>query len=451
MNIPEIYLIEPYNAYAPKGRKKHWHEIVEEQALMARIIAEQQAIQEAKSATTPPTWPPDSVATAVGTAGGPTGAGASVGGGGQPPPDFFNPAADVVDFSWAPTSGAGPVTVVFTNLTTTKEFDIYNWYFGDGTTSTDINPTHVYQTGSFTASLQTTNSVTLQPGTIKTKAVISASKPVVTARFTYTTSSGVAPATASFVNISTNTSQTPTTTYLWIFGDGSSSSLASPAAHPYVSNSIGGPQGTGSFTASLQASGSYGIYSLFTQSFSIPAPSLTALFTYTTTSLGSPISASFTNASTYNGKGVLTYLWIFGDGTTATTQNALNHPYTNTGSFTASLQVTESSYGIKSLYTQSFKVPDSTLTAGFTFTTSSNSAPSTATFLNTLNGAGGTQYNGSGVLTYLWNLGTGSFTATTQIPNPQSYTSNGPFTASLQVTESGFNHKSFYTQIWRLA
>lgn len=51
MNSPQIYLVEPYNAYAPKGRKKHWTEIVEEQALLERIIAEQTAIQEASSRT----------------------------------------------------------------------------------------------------------------------------------------------------------------------------------------------------------------------------------------------------------------------------------------------------------------------------------------------------------------------------------------------------------------
>lgn len=41
------FLIEPYNAWdkTPK-KKKHWHELVEEEQLMARIIAEQQAAQQ---------------------------------------------------------------------------------------------------------------------------------------------------------------------------------------------------------------------------------------------------------------------------------------------------------------------------------------------------------------------------------------------------------------------
>ena len=70
MNIPEIYLVEPYNAYAPKGRKKHWHEVIEEQALMARILAEQQAQQqailEAQTRTLPSDAPHVSSATVAG-------------------------------------------------------------------------------------------------------------------------------------------------------------------------------------------------------------------------------------------------------------------------------------------------------------------------------------------------------------------------------------------------
>jgi len=58
MNTPEIYLVEPYNAYAVKGKKKHLHQILEEEALMARIVAEQQALHEAAVKQAHPTLPP---------------------------------------------------------------------------------------------------------------------------------------------------------------------------------------------------------------------------------------------------------------------------------------------------------------------------------------------------------------------------------------------------------
>ena len=452
MNIPQIYLVEPYNAYAPKQKKKHWMQEVEEQALLARIIAEQTALQEAAakrtSNTLPPQAPDTATPTIVGSSAGEGaagGKGSGAGGGGSPPPEFFHPEEDVVNFSFTPAGGAAPLTIVFTNLTTTPQLDSYLWVFGDGTTSTDINPTHVYQSGStavpYTCSLQVTNSVTGVPGGSNTQ-FISASIPVVTAKFTYVTSSGTGPVTASFTNTSTNTSQTPTTTYLWTFGDTTSSSLASPPVHPYAN--------TGSFTASLQATGSYGIETKYTQSFFVPAPTLQAAFTYVTSSAPGPVTASFTDASAYNGHGTLIYKWVFGD-TTTSSLAAPVHPYSNTGSFTASLQVTESTYAIKSSVTSSFYVTAPVLTAGFTFTTSSKTAPSIATFVNTINGVGGTQYNGHGFLTYLWNLGSGSLTAITSIPTPTTYTVAGGYTASLQVTESNYGLSSSYAVSWSLA
>lgn len=431
MNIPEIYLVEPYNAYAPKGRKKHWHEVVEEQALMARIVAEQMALQEAQTSKT---LPPNSPATAT-----PTVAGIpQAGGGGVPVYSFFHPEGDVANFSFTPSTGVSPFTVTFTNLTDTPEFDTYLWVFGDGTTSTDIKPVHVYQTGStnptyYTASLQVSHSA--DPSVTQSiSKYITASVPTVTALFTYTTSSNVAPEVFTFTNgSSTNSQISPTLAYLWTFGDGVSSSLASPT-HQYD---------TGSFTASMSVTGSYGIASKYTQSFTLPAPTLTVAFAVATSSTPAPVTASFTNTTAYNGAGTLTYKWVFGDGASSSVASP-QHMY-DTGSFTASLQVTESLYSIASKYTQSFFVPTPALAAAFTITTSSETAPSTTTFLNT------TTYNGHGTLTYFWTLGSGSLSASTIIPNPQSYVNAGGYTASLQVTESNYNVTSIYAVSWSIA
>lgn len=366
MNIPEIYLVEPYNAYAPKGRKKHWHEIVEEQALLAKIIAEQQALQEAQYSKT---LPQNSPATATPTIGGTPQAGA----GGVPVTTFFNPGADLVNFSFTPTGGVAPVTIVFTNLTTTPEEDIFLWEFGDGTTSSLAYPTHVYPTGSsaasFSCSLQTSNSVTFAPGTRSAYQYISASIPTVTAAFTFTTTSIYPPHSASFTNTSTNNSQTPTTTYFWRFVNGTiitTSSLASPSIRV----------DSGSFTASLQATGSYNISSSYTQSFYAPIPTLTAGFTTRSFGFGGvedsymePVSMSYTSSTAYAGNGTLTYLWNFGTGSITSTEFGTVAGTASTvgphfradyepldGGYTASLQVTESIYGITSNYTRSFYV-----------------------------------------------------------------------------------------------
>lgn len=343
-----MHIITPYNPWASK-KKKTWQEKLWEEQAIAEVEA--RMIAEASSRTLPDNAPETSMATA-----GPA-VNAAAGGGGIPVVSYFQPAVGgVLDFSATVLSGVSPFTTVFSTLYPPSLIASYRWLFGDGTTSTDISPSHTYNSSStlYSASLQ----VTYSNGTsevLNKGGYISASTPVLVSLFTYTTSSNIA-----------------------------------------------------------------------------------------------PVTASFTNASTYDGNGSRTYNWIFGDGTSSSLSSPPNHPYTNSGSYTASLQVTESSYGIVSLYTQSFTKPAPTLVAAFTFTTSSIAAPSVATFLNNINGVGGTQYNGNGTLIYAWDLGSGSLTATTVIPTPTEYTVAGEYTASLAVTESSFGLTSFYTQSWIL-
>lgn len=66
----------------------------------------------------------------------------------------------VVEFEYTPEfSCTAPTTVDFTNLTTDALALTYNWDFGDGTTSTDENPSHTYTTdGTFPIQLTATNS-----------------------------------------------------------------------------------------------------------------------------------------------------------------------------------------------------------------------------------------------------------------------------------------------------
>ena len=65
--------------------------------------------------------------------------------------------APVASFTWKTSNTTAPSTVVFTNTSTNASS--YIWDFGDGTTSTVISPTHIYNTvGTFTATLTATNS-----------------------------------------------------------------------------------------------------------------------------------------------------------------------------------------------------------------------------------------------------------------------------------------------------
>lgn len=425
-----MHIITPYNPWAPK-KKKTWQEELWEQNEIAEAEARMLAmLAEASSKTLPDNAPAIAAATV-----GPM-VNAQAGGGGVPVPAYFTTANDIIDFSGTPETADAPVTVVFTNLTTTPDFDTYFWDFGDGTAySSEINPTHIYQTGSaYTVTLYVSHSNGDVSSSLKT-AYISASIPVVTAGFTYVTSSGPGPITASFTNTTTNTSQTATTTYKWRFGDGATSTLTSPS-RAYVL--------TGSITASLESTGSYAITSLYTQSFYVPAPTVTALFTFASSSLTGPTTMSFTNTSTNNGNGTLGYWWEFGSASLSSSSTSPSQLYTATGGFTASLAVTESKYGRTSYYTQSFYIPAPSVTAAFTFTTTSNAAPSSASFTST------SVYNGGGALNYLWTFGSASVTSTAASPSTV-YTAPGGYTASLAVTESSYKYTSYTSSMFYLA
>ena len=87
-----------------------------------------------------------------------------------------------------------------------------------------------------------------------------------------------------------------------------------------------------------------------------PPPTLTALFTYTTSSATAPSTASFTNSSTYNGTGTLNYLWTYGSGSFTTSSVDAQLIYLNPGAYTASLSVTESSQNLTSFVTASWNI-----------------------------------------------------------------------------------------------
>ncbi len=148
----------------------------------------------------------------------------------------------VADFVGNPTSGCAPLTVDFTDQ---SEGDIiaWDWDFGDGGTSTDQNPTHVYQNaGNYTVSLM----VTAAEGTdTETKVNYISVSDVPVADFVGSPDSGSAPLTVNFTDLSTGNP----TAWSWVFGDGGTSFLQNPT-HTYNSPGV--------YTVTLTASNACG-------------------------------------------------------------------------------------------------------------------------------------------------------------------------------------------------
>ncbi|MCF8374158.1 MAG: PKD domain-containing protein [Bacteroidales bacterium] len=132
------------------------------------------------------------------------------------------PGLPVAEFSSANPIGLAPHTVSFVDESTNYPFS-WLWYFGDGGTSTEQNPTHTYQvSGDYTVSLMVTN---LLGSDINEKidfVKVSNGEPV--ANFTSNISQGVVPLS---INFSDNSSFNPTNWY-WDFGDGSQSTDQNP-------------------------------------------------------------------------------------------------------------------------------------------------------------------------------------------------------------------------------
>ncbi len=149
----------------------------------------------------------------------------------------------VAAFTASPLSGTAPLTVTFTDQST-GTVTSWMWHFGDGDTSTDQNPTHVY-------TVKGTYSVTQEvygPGGSDEEikgayVVVDYAPPVVD--FVASTLTGTVPLTVTFTDLSIGA----ITTWDWTFGDGGTSG-ARHSRHEFVDS--------GTYTVTLTASGPAG-------------------------------------------------------------------------------------------------------------------------------------------------------------------------------------------------
>jgi LPXTG-motif cell wall-anchored protein len=150
----------------------------------------------------------------------------------------------VANFTANVTRGVAPLVVRF-NDTTENSPTVWSWKFGDGGKSSEQNPVHTFtDPGSYTVSLSVEN--TAGKDSLKKSEYIEVnplSSPV--ASFTASATSGKAPLVVRFNDTSANTP----TSWLWAFGDGSTSPEQNPS-HTY--------QEPGTYTVSLTATNAAG-------------------------------------------------------------------------------------------------------------------------------------------------------------------------------------------------
>jgi PKD repeat protein len=228
----------------------------------------------------------------------------------------------VANFSASPTGGNSPLAVSFVD-TSFGGPTSWSWTFGDGNTSTSKYPTHTYYgTGSYNVGLTATNAY--GSNTLTKNSFIQVNVPP-TASFTGNPLSGNYPLIVSF----TDTSFGGPTSWLWNFGDSSSSTLQNPV-HTYST--------AGTYTVTLQVTNAYGASpAIYTNYITVTTPALNtpvANFIGSPTSGNAPLQVTFTDQSTGN---PTSWLWSFGDGNTSTAQSPF-YTYTNAGTYAVSLR-----------------------------------------------------------------------------------------------------------------
>ena len=128
----------------------------------------------------------------------------------------------IAAFTQNVTSGLVPLAVQFTSQSS-GQITRVTWNFGDGATSSDLNPSHVFNSpGLYSVTL----TVEGPGGTSNVTRQISAQSPTPpTAGFTQNTTTGIAPLTVQFTDQSSGT----VTNWFWTFSDGGTSADRNPS------------------------------------------------------------------------------------------------------------------------------------------------------------------------------------------------------------------------------
>jgi gliding motility-associated-like protein len=321
-------------------------------------------------------------------------------------PLYINVSAGIqIDFNAPITQFCNPPgNVNFTNNSSGAGTLSYLWDFGDGNTSTLVNPTHNYPTpGNYSVKLVTKSSAGCSDSVTKINYVV-VNK--VVAAFT-------APADAC-VNTGvafSNTSSPSPTTSSWSFGDGTFSTDANPVK-VYAS--------PGTYTVKL-VNGTGGCSDSTTKIIVVkPRPSAQFTTAQSPASCIIPATVSFSSTSA----GIASYLWNFGDGGTAVVANP-SHQYTAYGSYDVSLIVVGTNGCSDTLNKPKNAVIQKPLIDYFFGVPYHGCTPFTANLSAHIT-------TPDSVVTYSWDFGDGS-TSSSATPT-HTYSTPGSYNVSLSIT-----------------
>ncbi|TAE16663.1 MAG: PKD domain-containing protein [Bacteroidetes bacterium] len=315
-------------------------------------------------------------------------------------------------------------TVRFSDSTISNARSLsYRWSFGDGGTSTQKNPSHLYTTpGRYTVklvvvtagrgfncsdSIELTNYIT----------VVKSARPRI----------GLVDSVLCFPNNFTFTGlpqpgDSAVVAWQWYFGNGDSSALQNPVPQLFGT--------AGTFTNTLFTTDISGCRNSITRNVFLPHDdSLVVRFGGTPLVLCDSGTVQFSDSSKVSVPGIRTYNWTFGDGNTSTATQPSNF-YASPGLYPVKLIITTDKGCIDSLVKADFVKVVKSPTAIINVSDSVLCSPATFTFSGAIQ-----QPDTSAIFNWLWTFGNGN-TSTLQNPVQQLFTVPGTFVNQLIAINS---------------
>ena len=294
------------------------------------------------------------------------------------------------------------------------------WSFGDGGTSTEVDPYHIYNSaGTYTVMLTVTDTA----GCTNSVTHITHVTPAPIAFFSYLT-----PACSNYPVQFNDNSTSPNgqiTTWRWDFGDGSDTVIVAPA-NPDISHTF---TNFGTFNVILVVSTSTSCEATYARSISITAGPL-AGFSYESACLGSPVT--FADQTSINGgTTIVSWLWNFGDPASGAnnTSNLQNpqHVYTLQGNYSVNLLITNANGCIDTTMQNVEVHPLPAVDFGYSATNCQGSL--------TLFNVDSLVTNVPAVQSYDWDFGDGTTHSALASPS-HLYGSAGVYNVNLTITDT---------------
>jgi gliding motility-associated-like protein len=319
----------------------------------------------------------------------------------------------IAAFSTTPQTGCEPYSTTFFDLSTDGDLPIndWQWFFGDGLTSSEENPTHEYSNGLYSLGLIVTdpNDCSSQftfPGLVSVAFLPEVS-------FFGDNPSWCDPPHEVNFFATVTTAFGLTSTLEWNFGDGSPFGAGSPVAHNYLAGGL--------YDVSLTATDAYGCVSLpaILEEYVQIVPATPEYSVLGGNIVCKGVTVQFSNETTYPCS------WDFGDLSPVSYLSTPTHIYNSPGDKTVTFTVDP---GGDCEAATTFNLFVEEVTAGFTVTSSTGelyscTVPFTVDFTNT------SSSNATGFF-YVFQDGNSA-----TIANPShTYNTSGTFQPGLTVT-----------------